>query len=461
MNNFNFLSLINPQIAKAKDVGKEFLNEKYFIEIPAFFGYDTVLSCSLYLYINDKLVPTHPGNELYELINDMQEKITCILKGSDKYKLGEDYFVSESFFEYCLQYFDDMNNSSTNITSSDSSDSSNSDSIDDTSDGSSTNFPPIIEYDDNTYYIIVGPRIITEINNQLYGEDVVNEHRQDTLDELSGSTLISEEDYASYEEMFKAKYVLPDYINYYSNNTVAQNTNAWYDLSGTNNKDVANIDYFYYKNQDMIFSEDELRNLVGTFFTIILTHAVAQNYYTNINNQIYNLVMNYYKNNATDTASQAINLILGTMFTTQQQTVNCGCDAQQASNINTSTCLENYQNAMAEYLKKMLGDTQYYYDWFFIPIDGKCPMSNDVMIDLLITLLSLFLQLDLNLSFTNESNHCMCPSVNVDESACNRAIIESYIKVLRWVKNNDIDANANKIKIYGTQFGELLPKLVF
>ena len=68
------------------------------------------------------------------------------------------------------------------------------------------------------------------------------------VDELSGSTLISEEDYASYEEMFKAKYVLPDYINYYSNNTVAQNTNAWYDLSGTNNKDVANIDYFYYKN---------------------------------------------------------------------------------------------------------------------------------------------------------------------------------------------------------------------
>ena len=34
-------------------------------------------------------------------------------------------------------------------------------------------------------------------------------------------------------------------------------------------------------------------------------------------------------------------------------------------------------------------------------------------------------------------------------------------KILNWIFNEEIDANINKIKIYGGQFGDLLPKLQF
>ena len=40
-------------------------------------------------------------------------------------------------------------------------------------------------------------------------------------------------------------------------------------------------------------------------------------------------------------------------------------------------------------------------------------------------------------------------------------IIENYIKVLNWVKNNQIDENKNKIYIYGKQFAEIFPLLSF
>ena len=114
MNNFKFLNLLNPQIAKSKNVGKPLFDDKYFVEIPAVVGYDKLLSCSLYLYINEKLLPSHEGNELYDFINSIRYGITNILLGTDDYKIGKDYFISESLFEYCLEYteFDDSSDSS-------------------------------------------------------------------------------------------------------------------------------------------------------------------------------------------------------------------------------------------------------------------------------------------------------------------------------------------------------------
>lgn len=451
MNNFGFLNLMNPQIVRAKDVDKKYLNDKYFVEIPAFFGYDNILSCSIYLYINDKLIKTHEGNELYSLISTLSDDLQNILRGSKDYVLGEDYFISETFFEYCLQHSDIDDNSNNSTSSGNSSSNNDSSSFDD---------DDVIQLDPHTFYIIVGRDIITAINLRNHNREWIEQQRKSNIDELTEQQL-QENEYQTFEEKFKAKYVLPDYIDYYSNNTVAQNTVAWYDLSNTNNKDMANIDYFYNKNVDRYFSDESIYNIPKTFFNIILKYAVPQNYYNNINNQIYNLVMKYYANNETDDTTSALKLILGTLFTTQQSQINCGCDAVTSSNLNTSNCIDNYMSAMFEYLKKMLADTEYYYDWFFIPIDGKCPMPNDTMIDLLILLLNSLLDMNLNMSFTKQQNHCACPTVNVDESACNRAIIENYIHVLQWVKNNDIDANANKIKIYGTQFAELFPKLLF
>ena len=145
MNNFGFLNLMNPQIVRAKDVDKKYLNDKYFVEIPAFFGYDNILSCSIYLYINDKLIKTHEGNELYSLISTLSDDLQNILKGSKDYVLGEDYFISETFFEYCLQY-SDIDDSSNSSTSSDNSNNNN--------DSSSFDDDDVMQLDPHTFYII-------------------------------------------------------------------------------------------------------------------------------------------------------------------------------------------------------------------------------------------------------------------------------------------------------------------
>ena len=171
--------------------------------------------------------------------------------------------------------------------------------------------------------------------------------------------------------------------------------------------------------------------------------------------------MRYFANGGNDEITSALKLILGSMYSTSRQTINCGCDSANDTTLNTSSCPDIYVSALHEYLKKMLGDDEYYHDWFFIPVDGKCPMPNDVMIDLLIELLTLFLSMNFDLSFNKNNNHCVCPGIDTSDSICNRTTIENYIKVLNYVKNNDIDANTNKIKIYGEQFAELLPKLVF
>ena len=49
----------------------------------------------------------------------------------------------------------------------------------------------------------------------------------------------------------------------------------------------------------------------------------------------------------------------------------------------------------------------------------------------------------------------------IDEDDCNHKILEQYLKVLGYAVTNTIDANVNKIKVYGGQFAELLPYLIF
>ena len=39
--------------------------------------------------------------------------------------------------------------------------------------------------------------------------------------------------------------------------------------------------------------------------------------------------------------------------------------------------------------------------------------------------------------------------------------IENFKQVLEWIKNNELDAHINQIKIYGKQFGNILYKLEF
>ena len=108
----------------------------------------------------------------------------------------------------------------------------------------------------------------------------------------------------------------------------------------------------------------------------------------------------------------------------------------------------------------MLGDPDFYRDWMYqyLTDDTYIP---DPLIDYLIELIEEFMDLGYDLSFLNTRSYfCRCNDKSSSAASdANYKILENYLKVLNYVKNCEIDANINKIKVYGEDFGELLPKL--
>ena len=135
---------------------------------------------------------------------------------------------------------------------------------------------------------------------------------------------------------------------------------------------------------------------------------------------------------------------------------SCGCSSSK-STTNDKTCLDLYKDAMAEHLKKMLGDIKFYEDWFYLNNEEY----NKVIITGLTALIDEFLSLNYLLNFDkSKMSKCNCDTIS-DSNNCNVKIIEDYKNVLNWIKDNKTEENTNKIKVYGESFGELLPNLQF
>lgn len=231
-------------------------------------------------------------------------------------------------------------------------------------------------------------------------------------------------------------------------------------------KDYSKLSYYLKKNEllNLSYTEDELRDFTSVFCSIILDNSELQNE-SATQNQVYKLVLEYWKNHQSDCASIALALILGTKYTTSTTTTTTCNSCFNTSSTSTDTtidksCYEKYQDAMKEWLKYMLGDSEFYNDWFFL-IKGDCETSNSDMIDMLIDLINSLLSTGWSLeSDYNKKLSCNCPDLDASyNDTCNRNILLNYIKVLEWVKSNQIRSNKNKIKIYGQQFGELLTKI--
>ena len=260
------------------------------------------------------------------------------------------------------------------------------------------------------------------------------------------------------------QFVLPDY---YTEDFDAD-SRYWVDLSDSPYKYHVNLEYYWMKNQMLTwkFSEDELNNFYVTFMNIIKNYTLITNETRATgNNPIYEKVIDYYRNFKSDGGSTAIALILNSLYGTSENKTTCGCNADLSeSTHNTATCSELYEQAMQTYLVQMLSDHQFYTDWFMIDTENSAEgiLPNDVLIDLLAELIREFEELNYNLSFTKtDRRNCECPVVDYNESDCNHKIIAQYLNVLSYASNNTIDANVNKIKIYGKQFAEILPYLIF
>lgn len=291
---------------------------------------------------------------------------------------------------------------------------------------------------------------------------------------------------------------------------IIYNENDLEDLSDIKIKDIENIKYFIFKNNELLdnkFSEDELKALNQTFMKIISEYSDRYNSASTPIDFLYKSVIGFYANGQYDNATILMNTIFNTPITTVTTGASCNCSPSSScststalgtSSINTGTttvpidtasCIDKYKAAMFQWLIKMISDTEFYCNWMSLELNNDVIdiMFNDVLIDKLIDLLTQFLNLGFDLSnltgtkceggcncghlkynngkYSNTDINCadiLNNSSNELNAACsNYKIIQNYINVLNWVKNNEIAENRNKIYIYGKQFAEIFPLLNF
>lgn len=257
--------------------------------------------------------------------------------------------------------------------------------------------------------------------------------------------------------------ILPDYLN-----GKFEITKYWQELDPELAR-YTNFEFFRLKNKiaDLTYSEDELDNLKHTFFTILHNDAsTSEEDAMKLYNQIYKAVIEYYYNGESDCALSGISLILNSQVTVQDDGMsNCGCSGSANSEglSEQVSCFDAYKQAMAYWLKTMLGDVNFYKDWMWMEDAEGQYVPNQGLIEELIQLLEDFLTADYDLSFSGKSifNHTCGNDINAELNKGRRKVIENYITLLKWVLAGCIDNNTNKIKVIGEKFGELLPLLQF
>jgi hypothetical protein len=167
-----------------------------------------------------------------------------------------------------------------------------------------------------------------------------------------------------------------------------------------------------------------------------------------------------------------------------QQSTNCSSNVNSLNSLNTgtelinidnATCVDKYKAAIYQLLIKMLSDAEFYCNWLFIESEDEMlkKVPDATIIDKLIALLQFALDnFDLsNLGNTN-SSYCghtssiKCEDVfndalNNNNNCSYYSIIQNYIDVLNYIKNDKVIENKNKIYIYGKRFAEIFPLLKF
>lgn len=372
----------------------------------------------------------------------------------------------------------------------------------------------IIKDNNDTYYCAVvfptgdvNETIYIKLNFKLYDKysgneiyDFINNFNT-TLNKKS-LLLNGIENFEPINEYYISSSLAEHYFINYDNELVLPNL-----LVINNSKIEFNNEYWNYVEDKSInnyiaknivdeyeFTEDELMNLNSTFMKTILKLSTFDDYSVGTN-AIYKSVIDFYANGQYDEATVLMNIILNGKINSTDVS-NCGCtnvsnctNTSTASistgtdtvSVDSATCIDIYKASMFQWLKEMMSDTNFYCCWMFMLDDvSNQNIPNDVLLDSLIELLKEFLSLGIDLSSLGSTkyncgcNHRIwnpanmtykeCPDLLNDSnsnSCTNISIIQNFIKVLNWVKENKIEENKNKIYIYGKQFAEIFPLLNF
>ena len=262
--------------------------------------------------------------------------------------------------------------------------------------------------------------------------------------------------------------ILPNYLN--KNGEISEN---FVELD-CREKDYSNIEYYYNKNKlaANTYSEEQLNDFYATFASTILEYTqIDDETRATPKNQVYELVLKYFANHQTDATSVALNLILNTPYANLTNG-NCGCAKTGCSGSNSSvtgssetqSCYDIYIAALKNYIKTMLGDTDFYNDWFTILMPNGEYITNDTLIDALETLVHEFIALGYDLSNVGKKNSkaisCGCSNISYSSTA-DYSVLLNYLNILDWLRNCNMQYNLNKTKIYGEKLGEIFPYLQF
>lgn len=262
--------------------------------------------------------------------------------------------------------------------------------------------------------------------------------------------------------------ILPNYLN--KNGEISEN---FVELD-CREKDYSNIEYYYNKNKlaANTYSEEQLNDFYATFASTILEYTqIDDETRATPKNQVYELVLKYFANHQTDATSVALNLILNTPYANLTNS-NCGCAKTGCSGSNSSaigssetqSCYDIYIAALKNYIKTMLGDTDFYNDWFTILMPNGEYITNDTLIDALETLIHEFIALGYDLSNVGKKNSkaisCGCSNISYSSTA-DYSVLLNYLNILDWLRNCNMQYNLNKTKIYGEKLGEIFPYLQF
>ena len=262
--------------------------------------------------------------------------------------------------------------------------------------------------------------------------------------------------------------ILPNYLN--KNGEISEH---FVELD-CREKDYSNIEYYYNKNKlaANTYSEEQLNDFYATFASTILEYTqIDDETKATPKNQVYELVLKYFANHQTDATSVALNLILNTPYANLTNG-NCGCAKTGCSGNNsiitgsseTQSCYDIYIAALKNYIKTMLGDTDFYNDWFTILMPNGEYITNDTLIDALETLIHEFIALGYDLSNVGKKNSkaisCGCSNISYSSTA-DYSVLLNYLNILDWLRNCNMQYNLNKTKIYGEKLGEIFPYLQF
>ena len=223
----------------------------------------------------------------------------------------------------------------------------------------------------------------------------------------------------------------------------------------------SNTDLLHYmtlnKYEKYGVTDDTLKEFYVSFVNGILNFNIGKPI-RNTKDALYKAALDYFSAAQNDETINKIDLVLGSTYSGQQiNTASSYCNCKGSYNASmTDSCATLYANAMLEHLKMMLADPEFYCSWMFD--------DNNVKDDLIEYLKYLILRLK-DKGFTLLTNtsgfNCPCPAADAPNDEKNYKILDNYIKVLDFIHQCNIRPNINKIKQWGSQFGELLPKLYF